>query len=62
MISQQTIDSSDLPFPSANAKEAPLEHTTRLAAALFSAPLLSMLSREDACDSGQCAGSARHRS
>jgi hypothetical protein len=59
MISQQTIDSSDLPC--ANAKEAPLERTTWPAAALFSAPLLSMQSREDACDSGQCVGSARHR-
>ena len=61
MISQQSIGSSDLPFPNVKAKEAPLEHATVPTVALFSAPLLSMLSREDACDSGQCAGSAHHR-
>jgi hypothetical protein len=36
---------SDLPFPSAKAKEAPREHTTLPAVALISSPFLSMLSR-----------------
>jgi hypothetical protein len=45
MISQQSFGSSDLPFPSAKAKEPPLEHTILLAVALFSPQLLSMLSR-----------------
>jgi hypothetical protein len=45
MISQQSFSSSDLAFPRAKAKEAPLEHTTLPAVALFSPQLLSMLSR-----------------
>ena len=40
-------------------KDAPREHTTLPAVALFSSPFLSMLSREEACESGQCAGPAR---
>jgi hypothetical protein len=44
MISQQCFGSSDLPFPSAKAKNAPLEHTTLPAMALFSSQFLSMLS------------------
>jgi len=59
MISQQSFGSSDLPFPSAKAKEASREHTTLPAVALFSSQFVSMLSREDACDSGQCAGLMR---
>jgi hypothetical protein len=56
MISQQRFRSSDLAFPNAKAKDAPREHTTVPAVALFSPQVLSMLSRSDACDSGQCAG------
>ena len=33
MISQQRSDSSDLPFPSGKAKDAPFEHTTLLVVA-----------------------------
>jgi hypothetical protein len=59
---QQSFGSSGLPFPSAKAKQAPLEHTTLPAVALFCSPFLSMLSRSDACDSGQCAGPMRRLS
>jgi hypothetical protein len=62
MISQQSFGSSGLPFLSAKAKKAPLEHTTLPAVALFSSQFLSMLSRSDACDSGQCAGPTRRLS
>jgi hypothetical protein len=40
-------------------REAPREHSTLPAVALFSSLFLSMLSREDVCESGQCAGTAR---
>jgi hypothetical protein len=38
------LGSTDLAFPSAKAKEAPREHTTLPAVALFSSQFLSMLS------------------
>jgi hypothetical protein len=44
MIRQQSSNSSDLVFPSAKAKDAPREHTTLPAVALFSPQFLSMLS------------------
>jgi hypothetical protein len=50
MISQQRFGLSDLPFPSAKAKEALREHTTLLAVALISSSFLFILSRSDACD------------
>jgi hypothetical protein len=43
MISQQRFGSSDLPVPSANAKEAPPNIPTRPVAVPFRSPLLSML-------------------
>jgi hypothetical protein len=50
MIQSAKLGLSDLPFPSANTKEAPREHTILPAVALISSPFLSVWSREDACD------------
>jgi hypothetical protein len=45
MISQQSFGSSDLPFPSGKAKQAPREHTTLPTVALFSSQVQSSAAR-----------------